>query len=61
MNDKELGDLAQQTKVLINCVGPYHIHSTPVVNACAVNGTHYLDVWVKSFIYASILSELTVF
>ena len=47
MNDEELGNLARKTRVLINCVGPYHIHSTPVVKACAANGTHYLDVYVQ--------------
>ena len=40
----ELTRLAQQTAVLINAVGPYHIYSTPVVEACAEEGTHYLDV-----------------
>ncbi|KAL4931925.1 uncharacterized protein BDV17DRAFT_228870 [Aspergillus undulatus] len=48
----ELRSLAERSKVLINCVGPYHIYSTPVVEACANAGTHYLDAtgetpWVK--------------
>ncbi|OAL70449.1 saccharopine dehydrogenase [Trichophyton violaceum] len=43
-NDTELKDLACKTKVIINCVGPYRKHSTPVVKACAENGTHYVDV-----------------
>ncbi|EEH35521.1 hypothetical protein PAAG_06568 [Paracoccidioides lutzii Pb01] len=52
---EELNPLAERTRVLINCVGPYHLYSTPVVEACANNGTHYLDVtgeitWVKEMI-----------
>lgn len=44
LNKEELNPLSQKTKILINCVGPYHLYSTPVVEACAVNGTHYVDV-----------------
>lgn len=40
----ELDALAKKTKVLLNTIGPYHLYSTPVVEACATNGTHYLDV-----------------
>ncbi|KAI9930462.1 hypothetical protein ASPWEDRAFT_26988 [Aspergillus wentii DTO 134E9] len=52
---EELGPLAQKTKLIINCIGPYHLYSTPVVEACAKNGTHYVDAtgetpWVKSII-----------
>ena len=55
LNKDELRPLAQRTKVLVNCVGPYHLYSTPVVEACAVNGTHYVDVtgetpWIKTLI-----------
>ena len=39
----DLDPVAQRTKLIINCVGPYHLYSTPVVAACAVNGTHYID------------------
>ena len=40
----QLEDLARQTRVLLNCVGPYTLYGTPVVEACAKTGTHYLDV-----------------
>ncbi|KAL3473982.1 Saccharopine dehydrogenase-domain-containing protein [Aspergillus californicus] len=55
LNKAELHTLAERTKVLINCVGPYHLYSTPVVEACANTGTHYLDAtgetpWVKQTI-----------
>ncbi|KAM5444207.1 hypothetical protein MferCBS31731_000724 [Microsporum ferrugineum] len=54
-NDAELKTLACKTKVVINCVGPYRKHSTPVVKACAENGTHYVDVtgeapWVRDMV-----------
>lgn len=44
LNPTELKELAQKTRLIINCIGPYHLYSTPVVEACANNGTHYLDV-----------------
>ncbi|KAL2864464.1 uncharacterized protein BJX67DRAFT_220407 [Aspergillus lucknowensis] len=52
LNTAELRSLAERTKILINAVGPYHVYSTPVVEACALCGTHYLDAtgetpWVK--------------
>lgn len=33
---------------MLNTVGPYHLYSSPVVGACARNGTHYLDVTGES-------------
>lgn len=41
---------------MLNTVGPYHRYSSPVVAACAKNGTHYLDVtgespWVRDMIH----------
>ncbi|EAW14543.1 uncharacterized protein ACLA_075830 [Aspergillus clavatus NRRL 1] len=55
LNRKELDPLMQRTKIVINCVGPYHLYSTPVVESCANNGTHYVDAtgetpWVKHII-----------
>ncbi|KAJ5098040.1 hypothetical protein N7532_005041 [Penicillium argentinense] len=52
LNETELDELAKKTKIIINCVGPYHKYSSPVVEACANNGTHYLDVtgetpWIR--------------
>ena len=38
-----LKKICQKTKVLINTIGPYHLYSTPVVQACALVGTHYVD------------------
>lgn len=43
LNKEELDPLVKRTKVVINCVGPYYLYSTPVVEACAINGTHYVD------------------
>ena len=33
---------------MLNTIGPYHLYSTPVVESCARNGTHYLDVTGES-------------
>lgn len=48
LNPRDLKTLARKTRVLINTVGPYHLYSSPVVEACAENGTHYLDVTGES-------------
>lgn len=55
LQDEELIPLVKKCTVLLNCIGPYHLYSTPIVKACAENGTHYLDVtgetpWVKELI-----------
>lgn len=51
----ELDALAKKTKIILNTIGPYHLYSTPVVEACVQNGSHYLDVsgetpWIKEII-----------
>lgn len=43
LNDVELNELALKTRVLINVIGPYHRFSSPILGACARNGTHYVD------------------
>ena len=48
LDPSDLDILTRKTKVLINTVGPYYLYSTPVVEACAKNGTHYLDVTGES-------------
>ena len=48
LSDDDLRKLTKRTKVVLNTVGPYHLYSTPVVAACAQNGTHYLDVTGES-------------
>jgi short subunit dehydrogenase-like uncharacterized protein len=39
-----LAALAEQTRVLVTTVGPYARYGLPVVQACAVAGTHYADL-----------------
>ncbi|KAL8891248.1 MAG: hypothetical protein Q9205_002218 [Flavoplaca limonia] len=51
----DLRSLAKKTRIILNTVGPYYKYSSPVVQACAENGTHYLDVtgetpWVYEMI-----------
>lgn len=44
LEPEALADLASKTFILITTVGPYCLHGTPVFEACAKAGTHYLDV-----------------
>ncbi|KAL8951081.1 MAG: hypothetical protein Q9222_002921 [Ikaeria aurantiellina] len=51
----ELTSLAKKTRLILNTVGPYFRYSSPVIQACAETGTHYLDVtgetpWVYEMI-----------
>jgi short subunit dehydrogenase-like uncharacterized protein len=55
LDKQSVNDLVKKTTVLINTVGPYMLYAEPVVEACARNGTHYLDVtgetpWVREMI-----------
>ena len=43
LNSKDLHALTKKAKLIITTVGPYHLFGTPVVEACANNGTHYVD------------------
>ncbi|KAI4142551.1 MAG: hypothetical protein L6R39_004893 [Caloplaca ligustica] len=45
---EDLRALAPKTRLILNTVGPYFRYSSPVVQACAENGTHYLDVTGES-------------
>lgn len=55
LSAESLDALAKKTKLIITVVGPYAHYGTPVVEACAKNGTHYLDItgetpWVLEII-----------
>lgn len=36
--------LAQQSKVVLTTVGPYQLYGNELIEACAVNGTDYVDL-----------------
>ena len=40
----QLSSMAKQTRTLISTVGPYARFGTPVIEACATEGTHYCDL-----------------
>lgn len=44
LKSKELSNLAQRTRIMINAIGPYSVHGSLVMEACATNGTNYLDL-----------------
>ncbi|OJD34816.1 saccharopine dehydrogenase [Diplodia corticola] len=43
LKGEELDNLVQSTRLVISTVGPFMKYGTPVVEACAKHGTHYLD------------------
>ncbi|CAH1996475.1 unnamed protein product [Acanthoscelides obtectus] len=43
-DDESLKKMAEKTKVVINCCGPYRFLGEPVVKACIEVGTHHVDV-----------------
>ena len=46
MKKDELDALVKKTRLVITTIGPYMKYGEPVIEACANNGTHYLDWWV---------------
>ncbi|KAH7101518.1 saccharopine dehydrogenase [Auriculariales sp. MPI-PUGE-AT-0066] len=62
--DLDLANIAQidktvsYTKVVINAVGPFWLHSTPVITACARLGVHYVDITAETFWIRNILDEV---
>ncbi|KAF2101128.1 hypothetical protein NA57DRAFT_65397 [Rhizodiscina lignyota] len=43
LSSQDLDKLARKARVIITTIGPYHLYGTPVVEACAKAGTHYID------------------
>ncbi|XP_059293913.1 probable mitochondrial saccharopine dehydrogenase-like oxidoreductase At5g39410 [Lycium ferocissimum] len=39
-----LRHLASQTKIMLNCVGPFRLYGEPVVESCVDSGCDYLDI-----------------
>ncbi|PHU27654.1 putative mitochondrial saccharopine dehydrogenase-like oxidoreductase, partial [Capsicum chinense] len=39
-----LRHLASQTKIILNCVGPFRLYGEPVAEACVDSGCDYLDI-----------------
>ena len=46
LGSDDLDALVKKTKLLMTTVGPFHKYGSPVVEACARNGTHYVDWYV---------------
>jgi short subunit dehydrogenase-like uncharacterized protein len=40
----QLDELASRTSLIINGIGPYHLYSSPVIEASAKAGTHYVGL-----------------
>lgn len=43
-NTEQLNDMAKQTRVIINVVGPYRLYGEAVVKAAVENGTSHVDI-----------------
>ncbi|KAF2634655.1 hypothetical protein P280DRAFT_538326 [Massarina eburnea CBS 473.64] len=43
LSQASIDALVRKTKILPTTVGPYHRYGTPIIEACAHAGTHYLD------------------
>ncbi|KAK2159350.1 hypothetical protein LSH36_154g03041 [Paralvinella palmiformis] len=43
-SENSLHEMCKQTKVILNCVGPYQLYGDPVVKACIENKTHHIDI-----------------
>ncbi|KAI0302437.1 hypothetical protein B0F90DRAFT_1809886 [Multifurca ochricompacta] len=41
-DEQALEDAVKKSKVVLNCIGPFWHYGTPVVQACARNGIHYV-------------------
>uniref|UniRef100_T1IIF4 RING-type domain-containing protein n=1 Tax=Strigamia maritima TaxID=126957 RepID=T1IIF4_STRMM len=45
VNDSaSLAEMCQNTKIVLNCVGPYRFYGEPVVKACVENKAHHIDI-----------------
>ncbi|XP_068656057.1 probable mitochondrial saccharopine dehydrogenase-like oxidoreductase At5g39410 [Aristolochia californica] len=44
VDPSSLASLCRQTKLVLNCVGPFRLYGEPVVAACIDAGTDYLDI-----------------
>ncbi|XP_064622496.1 saccharopine dehydrogenase-like oxidoreductase [Lineus longissimus] len=43
-DQKSLGHLCASARIVLNCVGPYHVLGDNVVQACLANRTHHVDI-----------------
>lgn len=55
-NEDAIEKLARVTRCLISTVGPFLRYGQPVLEACSLNGTHYVDStpetpWVREMIH----------
>lgn len=55
-NEDAVEKLARVTRCLISTVGPFLKYGQPVLEACSLNGTHYVDStpetpWVREMIH----------
>lgn len=54
---EDIDRIAAQTRVLINCVGPYSYHGEAVVRSCIRNDTHYMDITGEVYFFELLISK----
>jgi short subunit dehydrogenase-like uncharacterized protein len=54
---ESLASLASSAKVVLTTVGPYTLYGMPLVEACAVAGTHYADLSGEFFFQADAIKN----
>lgn len=54
----DMARLVQQARVVISTVGPYQRHGQPLVDACAANGTDYVDLCGEPLWMAQMIPRL---
>ncbi|PYH75563.1 hypothetical protein BO82DRAFT_379484 [Aspergillus uvarum CBS 121591] len=52
-----LEPVVRKAEVVVNGVGPFHRFSTPIVEACARGGTHYLDFSTETLWIAELIEK----
>ncbi len=55
LNESQIEKMVQQTNIVLTTAGPYALHGTNLIAACAKQGVHYVDItgeapWVRDML-----------
>jgi short subunit dehydrogenase-like uncharacterized protein len=48
-DQNSVDDIVSRTRILLSTAGPFALYGTPIVDACARLGTHYVDITGETF------------
>ncbi|RAH79930.1 hypothetical protein BO86DRAFT_435282 [Aspergillus japonicus CBS 114.51] len=57
LTKESLESVVRKAEVVVNGVGPFHRFSTPIVEACSREGTHYLDFSTETLWIAELIEK----